>query len=85
MQLDCRRLILSPGQPNVTRNKLRHGWVYQRTHGPVRRPDPGRGAHLVARFGLGVAQLESEPWCGTVDASLLIDEIDRPRHAGRGR
>ena len=31
---------------------------------------------------LGVAQLESEAWCGTVDASLLIDEIDRPRGAG---
>jgi hypothetical protein len=31
-------------------------------------------------FGLGVAQLGSEPWRGTVDASLLlIDEIDCPR------
>ena len=56
----------------------------QRTHRPFRRPDPGRGAHLAARFGLGVAQLESDPWCGTVDARLLIDEIDR-RRAGRGR
>ena len=55
----------------------------QRTHRPFRRPDPGRGAHLAARFGLGVAQLESDPWCGTVDARLLIDEIDR-RRAGRG-
>jgi hypothetical protein len=32
--------------------------------------------------GLGVAQLGSEPWCGTVDAILLIDEIDRPRGKG---
>jgi hypothetical protein len=40
------------------------------------------GAHVAARFWLGVAKLESEPWCGTVDASLLIDEIDRPRGKG---
>ncbi len=44
---------------------------------------PGRGAHLAARFGLGVSQLGSEPWRGTVDASLLlIDEIDCPRVRG---
>jgi hypothetical protein len=43
--------------------------------------DPGTPR---ARGGLGVARLESEPWCGTADASLLIDEIDR-RRAGRGR
>ena len=49
---------------------------------PSTRPDPGRRSPA-ARFGLGVAQLGSQPCCGTVDASLLIDEIDR-RLAGRG-
>ncbi len=46
-------------------------------------PRPRSGAHLAARSGLGVAQLGSEPWRGTVDASLLlIDEIDHPRVRG---
>lgn len=46
-----------------------------------RRSDPCRGAHFAARSGLlGVMQLESEPWRGTVAASLaLIDESDRQR------
>lgn len=46
---------------------------------PVGAPAHGRGAHLAARVGLEVAWLESESWCGTVGASLLlVDEIARP-------
>ena len=58
----------------------------------------GRGSRLVAdallalrhclaasRPGSAIAQLQAEPWRGTVGASLLlIDEIDRPR-VPRGR
>jgi hypothetical protein len=40
---------------------------------------------VTSRPRSAIAQLESEPWRGTVDASLLLsDEIDRPR-LRRGR
>jgi hypothetical protein len=34
---------------------------------------------LLQDSGIGVALLGSEPWCGTVDESPLLDEIDRRR------
>jgi hypothetical protein len=40
---------------------------------------------VTSRYRSAIAQLQSQPWRGTVDASLLLsDEIDRPR-LRRGR
>ena len=55
-----------------------------RTHRRLQALDRRSGRSPAARFGMRVALLESEAWCGTVDACLLIDEIDR-RRAGRVR